>query len=286
MICPNCGHEQDESPECIKCGIILSKFQMRRAAPPGRVRGRPRGGWKKICLFTLLAGVVLFGLSWLRKDELPGKETILDELYQEPLQTPVSVEPFDVEKNGITYHITPLYDYVLHGMIVSWHHGMSLGDIYHKKWKDFLNIKDICVAWGRNIETEVYKSMTFKNASWTCYYSYPDRETGKKFCSSCMSNNHLLSGDEAINKVILDAETGDQIYVSGYLANYSHDEGFRRGTSTSRNDTGGKACETIYVEDFQILKKANKGWRAIYFFSKIAIALSLCAYIVLVFVEA
>ncbi len=27
MICPKCGLEQEQSPECIKCGIIIEKFQ-------------------------------------------------------------------------------------------------------------------------------------------------------------------------------------------------------------------------------------------------------------------
>ena len=35
-----------------------------------------------------------------------------------------------------------------------------------------------------------------------------------------------------------------------------------RGTSTTRNDTGGGACETVYVTQFEIIRRANAGWRA------------------------
>ena len=41
-------------------------------------------------------------------------------------------------------------------MIVSYHHSASFIDISHKQWNDYLNTKDICVIWGRNVETGVY----------------------------------------------------------------------------------------------------------------------------------
>jgi hypothetical protein len=36
-----------------------------------------------------------------------------------------------------------------------------------------------------------------------------------------------------------------------------------RGTSTTRKDTGGQACETVYVTEFEVLKRANPGWRTV-----------------------
>jgi hypothetical protein len=34
-----------------------------------------------------------------------------------------------------------------------------------------------------------------------------------------------------------------------------------RGTSTTREDTGNGACETIYVDEFEIVVRASSGWR-------------------------
>jgi hypothetical protein len=34
-----------------------------------------------------------------------------------------------------------------------------------------------------------------------------------------------------------------------------------RGTSTTRDDTGNGACETIYVDEFEIVVRASSGWR-------------------------
>jgi len=57
----------------------------------------------------------------------------------------------------------------------------------------------------------------------------------------------------------METSVGDQIYFKGYLAEYAHsNRTFTRGTSTSRTDTGNGACETVYVEDYQILRQANR----------------------------
>jgi hypothetical protein len=79
-----------------------------------------------------------------------------------------------------------------------------------------------------------------------------------------------------VTESLLETSRGDQIYLKGYLAEYSHSSGdFRRGTSTSRADTGNGACETIYIEDYRILKMGNPFWRITHTLSKYAILLSL-----------
>ena len=35
-----------------------------------------------------------------------------------------------------------------------------------------------------------------------------------------------------------------------------------RGTSTTRDDTGDGACETILVDEFEIVQPGSSGWRA------------------------
>ena len=66
---------------------------------------------------------------------------------------------------------------------------------------------------------------------------------------------------------------GDQVRLRGWLAKYGH-KGSQvvRGTSTTRKDTGGQACETVYVTEFEVLKRANAGWRAVLPFSLALIA--------------
>jgi len=128
--------------------------------------------------------------------------------------------------------------------------------------------------------------MKFRSGSWTCYPEFKPKTPYRiqsYFKNDSLSNNHLLAGEEEINKAIMEAKTGDQIYLKGYLIEYSHSNGgFLRRSSTSRTDN---RCETIYVTDFQILKKANPQWRSIYTITKYSIISCLILLLILFFVE-
>jgi hypothetical protein len=226
----------------------------------------PTNGRREIVKPLLLASIALVVLSFFLKDRLPPQEGILDGLQSEPVQEKGELpQPFEVTRKGATYTVTPLYNYDLYGMVVSYHNSDSFVDLAHKRWKDYLNVKDLCVIWGKNVESDVYRKMKFSSRDFTCYYTYPDEETFRLFSESCLSNNHLLSPDPALIRSIMSARRGDQIHLRGYLAMYDQKRtGFHRGTSISRDDRGNGACETVYVTDFTILKRANPGWRAVF----------------------
>jgi len=243
---------------------------------------------KNILKIIFFLSLIVMAVSFFKKGGLPDKETILPQLYQEPLQSKTNIEPFEVEKGGITYTINPLFEYELWGMIVSENYSKSWFDYYHKKWNDHINIKDLCVIWGDNVKTEIYKKIEFSSGSWTCYYKFrpdTDRNDWTYFKGDAFSNNHLLSDNEKINETIIKAGKGDQIYLKGYLASYSHSGGFERGTSVARDDTGNGACETVFVTDFQIIKKAESSWHDAFDAARYFVFACLAILIILFFIS-
>lgn len=290
MICPKCGFEQQDAIDCIQCGIVIEKYRHPAYAarpPAGMTESGPRKSraslpWNPLLRLTLLVGIGLLSISYLLKDSLPDGDDVLEEILQPPVQTAVDMAPFQIEAGEMVYTITPLHTYELYGLVVSYHNCGTWWDIYHHgQWKDFINVKDLCVIWGNNVLTEVYKEMRFTSDSWTCTYYWPNHEVGARFNHACLSNNHLLSHDESVTRSLLKTSRGDQIYLRGYLAEYSHTGGdFHRGTSTNRTDTGNGACETIYVEDYEILKVGNSFWRTTFRVSKYVILLSLLLIII------
>lgn len=225
-------------------------------------------------LFLSSLGLTLW--SHWKKDQFPPPTFYDLERLIEPRQTRTLTDPFEIEAEGIRYQITPQFDYELDGVVVSLHDSDVFWDIYHTKdWQDFINIRDLCVVWGKNIASDAFRAMHYKNTTWTCWIATDNQQAAQAFTWNQLSNNHLLSHVEYVQRAIKSAEIGDQIYLRGQLAHYAHGGGFQRGTSITRNDTGNGACETIHVEDFQIVRKANTGWQLTYRLAFAATAISL-----------
>jgi len=247
---------------------------------PSRERNRRS---RRLARLVFILSLAALAVSSSQKRKLPETDGILDELLQEPVQSEADVPPsFEVMRENIRYVIHPRFSYELWGLVVSEHDSRAFSDFAHRKWNDHLNVKDVCVLWGQNVQSGVYLRMKFSSGDVSCFYRYPDPETGAVFNARAMSNNHLLAGDSRAERSVRRVRRGDQIHVRGWLSSYEQpDTGFRRGTSTTRADTGNGACETIYVTDFEIIRPGDPLWRDLFKASLAGILLSALALLLL-----
>jgi hypothetical protein len=230
--------------------------------------------------WAFLCGLVVLLFTYFYKDRPPAPSFYDSFSLDAPIQTPTDEAPFNTTAEDQHYTIEPKFDYELYGVIVSYNDADSIFDIWHHdKWKDYLNVRDICVIWGDNVRNGVYLNMKFSNDSWTCWAYWPDQATGKRFDMTALSNNHLLVDDVTVKKALMSAETGDYIHFKGMLASYRNPgNGFSRGTSTVRTDTGNGACETVYLREFEVIDKANAGMRSLYRLAKWLTILAMIGY--------
>jgi len=208
-----------------------------------------------------IAAAALFLIAWWQRDALPPPARLDAALQAEPVQLPTDRPPFQTTVGGIQYSIRPLYTYDLYGLVVSKHDTDAWWDVVHEAWNDRINVADLCVIWGANAVSGSYRGLEFSNLSTSCWLHSAGDPPG--FDVTAWSNNHLLSDDPAISRALKRVRVGDQVHFRGYLAEYSHDTGFkfRRGTSISRMDKGDGACETVYATDIEIIHRGNAGWR-------------------------
>lgn len=227
-------------------------------------------GRSKLCGWLFAACVVLHLFARWQASQFPAPDDISPELLAEPKQTPTSRKPFTAYAGDVEYTITPLYNYEIHGMVTSCATAHSFTDIYHGAWNDYLNVKDLALIWGGNVSSGIYRKLKFRSDTWTAWVQTKSSATyadWQRFSMTQMSNNHLISDDPDLLKLIHKTGRGDQVRIVGMLAEYSHDGGFHRGSSTSRTDTGNGACETVFVEEFEVLQWSNLLWRRLRRFS-------------------
>jgi hypothetical protein len=239
-----------------------------------------------LCKYLLTFCLLAMGVLSFYKDKLPEPAFYDLAALAEPRQAETDRQPFKSQAGGQEYAITPLYDYELHGVVVSYHNADSFTDIWHHtRWLDFLKERDVCVIWGDNVASGVYKAVEFSSDSWTCWFSWKDSSINGRFKPDAVSNNHLLVDDAVVRDALMQSELGDHVRLKGQLAEYANPaNGFRRGTSTIRTDTGNGACETVYVTDFEIVKKANPGLRKLYKAMKWLAVISGVGFLILFFI--
>lgn len=199
-------------------------------------------------------------LSFWNRNAIPGNIDYVTAVRDEPQQTPARKDPFNVAFNDVEYFVEPEYAYDITGMIVSYRHHDNNSRM-HRLANDHLNMLDVCVVWGDNTVGAELDKLDFWNGIFTCNVQTDDYEAWKSFSMYQLSNNHLISDDNYVRDRVKDIQIGDQIRVRGYLAGYSSAGIGKRGTSTTRTDTGDGACETIFVERFDIVRAATSYWR-------------------------
>jgi hypothetical protein len=216
----------------------------------------PKNIIKNVFLFALVFFIILLFV----KPPLPNISDINNSVINvDPIQKEISIPPIRTKFGDYTYEITPLYSYEIYGLAISDYSSNNWLDITHKK--DPANTKDICVTWGDNIGSGAYKKVKYKHGEFTCYYYYNEK-IDPSFNGRFLSNNHLIPKDKNVKNQIGRVNIGDQIHIKGYLANYiifdkNGKQISSRNTSTTREDSGNGACEIIYVDKIEVIKKAS-----------------------------
>lgn len=214
----------------------------------------------KVINSVIAVSFIWLVVSFWNRNDLPQNIELLPALANEPKQTSTRKKSFEAVYNDVTYLVEPEYEYELYGMIVSYRHHEGNSRM-HLQASDHLNMLDVCVVWGDNASNPLIHKLDFWNGIFTCNVKTNNQDAWDSFDMYQLSNNHLISDDDFIRDQVKGIRVGDQIRVRGYLASYSNERGGKRGTSTTRLDTGDGACETLYVEYFDIMRSATSTWR-------------------------
>lgn len=223
-------------------------------------------------VFALLALV-----AFVKRNTFSDSMVFGPEIHDDPLQFVVADPVMTIHYADVLYQVEPLFDYQIYGLVVSYRHH-SGERMLHKLWNDHLNMADLCIVWGSNATDLALNQFDFWNGQFTCNIRTRDTVAWQSFVMRQLSNNHLLSADDVIRDKIGDVRIGDVVRIRGKLASYSANGQTIRGTSITRDDTGNGACETVFVEDFQIVSRMRSLWRTLLWPSLFLLVISMVAY--------
>lgn len=211
--------------------------------------------------------------SYFFKDNYKSVDNIRPELLQAPEQaTSTATELISFSKDGYAYNLTPVAEYKIQALVV---HRMDYR-FFSIHNSDSIFPVDLCLIWGENLENKSYqnKDLSFSQDSRFCFFRWR-REASIN--PDLISNNHLITNDPDILRIINQVKPGDQVSISGYLVNVEAKKvgkvseydpsAFNLATSLSRTDSGGGACEIIYIKNIKIIQTGHPIWSFLFKFS-------------------
>lgn len=193
-------------------------------------------------ILLLIASLAVAWWLWATRDveHPPGVVVAPDEPTQTELEEPAS--PW--EHGG--YRITPLARFRLTARLLG-------TERYRFDGGADLSPVDFALGWGRMSDTAVIDALNISQGGRFYRYQWmgsPPIPSGEIVRSS--ANMHLIPATPEIRKVLLSARTGQVVTLAGKLVKAEGENGWRWSSSLTRDDSGGGACELVWVEGVRL----------------------------------
>lgn len=166
----------------------------------------------------------------------------------EPTQADIDFDTPRLNKAG--YTITPLARYDVTARVLS-------TEPYYRGREADLSPMDFALGWGAISDDEVLKNIRISQGNRFYYWHVDEFPIPRAQIESHSANTHLIPASEAVEARIKSIRPGEVVHLHGYLVEVEveaeADDGWHWKSSLSRNDTGGGACELMWVEEVQSL---------------------------------
>lgn len=201
--------------------------------------------WKKIVVGFLLIVSISFTVSnCARKTTYEGK-------ISDPVQVDFKkAKPIKHEGKKGPVEIYPRAKYEITAMVKS-----------KKRYVDYasrISKYDLVMGWGEVNQKEIDENVKYSQVGrWYRCDKTDMILTTYEYLGKHTANVHIIHKDKTVLKEIKKVKEGDLIKMKGLLVDVDFNEpGVSLwSTSLTRDDTGGGACEIMYVEEVKFLDK-------------------------------
>jgi hypothetical protein len=194
-------------------------------------------------LLKVIAGIlVLFGIyQYWDSREVSRPPGILTP--NQPIQRSIAnAEPFDFKG----YRITPLAFFEIEARVLS-------RERYRRGREADLSPIDLALGWGPMSAQEVIEQLQISQSN--RYYRWrTDRlPIPSPVIAIHSANMHIIPAADPIENELMKIRKGHVVRLGGYLIQANAQDGWRWRSSLTRSDTGGGACELIFVDRISVL---------------------------------
>lgn len=114
---------------------------------------------------------------------------------------------------------------------------------------------DLALGWGMMSDQDVVDQLEITQSGRWYKYRSNSNELNMRKVAVHSANMHMIPGDSTIERVLESVRVGEIVMITGYLVKVrSHESNQTWISSMKRTDTGGGACEIVWVSDISVVK--------------------------------
>lgn len=156
----------------------------------------------------------------------------------EPVQTESGL-PAELHKAG--YTIAPLATFDITARVLSDEH-------YSFGRESDLSPVDLALGWGAMSDSAVLNKITISQSGRFYYWQVDDFPIPREEIETHSANMHMIPATREVQDTLEKIRPGQVVTIHGYLIEAKASDGWHWRSSLTRNDTGGGACEVVWVE--------------------------------------
>lgn len=146
------------------------------------------------------------------------------------------------------YRITPLADFSLKAKVI-------LREDYSLGRESELSPTDLVLGWDKMSDEAVLKHIEFRQSSRWYYYRFQSAPITQTEMAVNSANMHMIPAEDWIENDLDAVVAGQVIEIQGKLVEVKAQDGWHWKSSLRRDDTGGGACELVFVESIKIVQE-------------------------------
>ncbi len=154
-----------------------------------------------------------------------------------PVQKRVSMSEFPFKG----YTLKPLADFEITARVLSKKN-------YNMGRESDLAPVDLALGWGRMSDSAVLDKISISQGNRWYRWNAREMPIPRREIEKSSANMHMIPANERVEAALKEVNEGHVVTISGKLVAIRSSDGWRWKSSTTRNDTGGGACEIIFVE--------------------------------------